>query len=164
MRNRSDLAIGTIVIVIIAVVVVAAAVGAYFLLTPMKYGTSSISLSQSAYSVAQGKSVGVPYSVTLASGTKWGTNIVVTNASALSSSGITASDSAGMADPPYSGTLTISASSTTPVGTYHVVIQAMGDDPSSQTLTITLTVTQGTGSSSTTSTTTTSSTCVGYYC
>jgi hypothetical protein len=166
-----------IVGIIIVAVIVVAAVGGYILLSPpgsvVKYGTSSVSLNSSSASVAAGGSITDSYSVALASGTKWGTNVVISNSTALSSAGISVTDSAGMQDPPYMGTLTISVLSSTKPGTYYIPIGTTGDDPSSQNAMLTLTVTaqSATTVSSSSTTTTTSSTntgttshCYGYYC
>ena len=101
------------------------------------YGTSSISLSQSATTIAPGGSQNINYTVNLASGNTWGTTLQVVDNSQLASKGIMVSISNPSGDPPYSGYLTISPSSSTAPGTYSIVLQATGDDPSSnQTLTL----------------------------
>lgn len=81
--------IATLVVVVIVVVIVAIAGGvtAYILYfnpsTSGGIGTSSIALAQTSGSVAAGNSMSVTYTVSLASGTKWGTTLVVANNSTL---------------------------------------------------------------------------------
>ncbi len=105
------------------------------------YGTSSISLNTSSTAIAQGSSGSVSYTVNLASGSTWGTTISVTNLSNLTSSGISITLSKTYADPPYSGTATITVSQSTAPGNYNIVFAATGDDPSSSPSTLVLTVT-----------------------
>ncbi|MGC8609642.1 MAG: hypothetical protein ACP5UV_07225, partial [Thermoplasmata archaeon] len=90
------------------------------------YGTSDIVLSSHAVSVDRGGSATVNYKVNLVSGSTWGTTLTVT-----SSGGITVSLSNPSADPTFSGTATISASSTVAPGNYTITFAATGDDPSS---------------------------------
>ncbi|MHB8702191.1 MAG: hypothetical protein ACYC7D_14395 [Nitrososphaerales archaeon] len=181
MANRRK-GIGTIIIVavIAVIVVVAAGFAAYYLyFNPSSsggIGTSTVSLQQSSGSVAQGASISVQYTVSLASGTKWGTNLTIVDNSNLTSHGITVTPSTGEMDPTYTGTLSIAASSTVAPGTYTINLAAKGDDPSTSNTVFVLTVTQASSvsSSSTASTTTTTtgpaqtvsttSKCNGYYC
>lgn len=104
------------------------------------YGTSSISLQTSNATVVSGGSVNTTYRVSLASGSTWGTTVSVTDSAALSSHGITATLSDPTGDPPFSGTLSISTSPTTALGTYNISLAATGDDPSTNPVTFTLTV------------------------
>ncbi len=128
------------------------------------YGTSTISVSPSSIGVGQGASGNVNYSVNLASGNTWGTNLVVTNQAYLASQGITVTISNPSGDPTFSGYLTISAASNATLGPQKIVLQATGDDPSSQNATLMLnilkvlinTTTTTTGSGSTTTPPTTS--------
>ena len=94
------------------------------------YGTSSISLSSSAVRIAPGNSTTVNFSVNLSSGNTWGTTLVLANQRQLNSEGISIGISNDYADPPYSGTLTITTSSSASSGTYNAVLEATGDDPS----------------------------------
>ncbi len=94
------------------------------------YGTSSISLNATSASVAQAGAVSVAYTVNLASGSTWGTTLIVQNQAELSQSGISVSISNPNGDPPYSGTATITTSQSTPAGAYSVTFAATGDDPS----------------------------------
>lgn len=173
MGKKSKQALGRMILVIIIVVIIliaASAVVGLTLLRPggggLKYGTSSVSLSPNSQTVSAGSTASVSYSVSLASGTKWGTAVSVSNSSSFQALGITFSGIGTMSDPPYSGTLSISTSSGAKPGTYYVPISATGDDPSSQPVILTLTVNApssssgGTSSSATTSTTT--STTAGY--
>jgi cobalamin biosynthesis Mg chelatase CobN len=80
------------------------------------------------------------YTVNLASGSTWGTSISVSNAGSLAGQGTSISFSNPSADPPFSGTATITTSPTTPAGSYQIQLVATGDDPSSSTTTFTLTV------------------------
>ncbi|MDE1873817.1 MAG: hypothetical protein KGI04_01715 [Candidatus Micrarchaeota archaeon] len=104
------------------------------------YGTSSISLGSYSRSMMNGNSTSVSYTVNLASGSTWGTTLSVVNNNQLASHGIMVSLSNPSGDPPYSGTMSISASSTTPAGTYNVTLAATGDDPSTSNSNFVLTV------------------------
>jgi len=97
-------------------------------------GTSNIILSQSSLNVTAGNSVSVDYTVQLASGSTWGTTLVVTNAAQLQQQGITVSLSNPSGEPPFSGVLTVITSQTTTTGSriYTVILAATGDDPSQQ--------------------------------
>ena len=116
-------------------------------------GTSSIAVNSTSVSVSAGNVASVAYTVKLTSGSPWGTTISATNAAALAADGIKLAFSDGYADPSYSGTLTISTSSSTPSGAYNISLAATGDDPSSSATTVVLTV-AGAPSSSVPSTTT----------
>ncbi|MDE1868555.1 MAG: hypothetical protein KGH60_01140 [Candidatus Micrarchaeota archaeon] len=153
----------------IAIIISALAVALPSSFAANGYGTSSISTNPSSVSVSEGHSATVNYTVALASGNTWGTTLYVANENQLNSSGILTSISKPSGDPPYSGTLTITASlaqpSATP-GTYHVILAATGDDPSSSNSTVMLTVTapttttvpaSGSGSNTTATTTPTTS-------
>jgi len=104
-------------------------------------GTSSISMASSSGAVGQGSSTTVSYTVNLASGNTWGTTLSVVNASALKSDGISVSLSNTYADPPYSGTMSISTSSSAKAGIYYITLAATGDDPSSSPANFVLNVT-----------------------
>jgi hypothetical protein len=164
--RRSRRGIGRMLAVSAIVVIVIAAVGvaAYYLYfnpsTSGGIGTSSIQLAESNGTVAAGGTTSFSYTVALASGTKWGTSLQVSNADTLGNDGITATVSTAAMDPPYSGTLTIAASSSAAPGTYQIVLKATGDDPSTTDAIFTLTVTTAGSmtSSSTTSSTTVSTT------
>ncbi len=94
--------------------------------SPFSIGTSSISLNKTSVTIKSGGSVTVSYNVKLSSGKSWGTKI-----GSNSLSGISVSFSKGYADPPYSGTATISVASSVNNGTYTLSFSATGDDPSS---------------------------------
>ncbi len=123
------------------------------------YGTSSITLSQPGITVQAGTGGSVQYTVNLASGSTWGTNLNVVNQSQLASKGLTVTLSNPSGDPPYSGTLTVNASSSAAPGTYYVVLDATGDDPSTNNTTLTVTV-EGQTSATTSATTSASTTTV----
>jgi hypothetical protein len=172
-KNRSGIA--TLLIVAIVVIVVAVAVGVTYILyfnpsTSGGIGTSSIALAQTSGSVAAGNTMSVSYTVSLASGTKWGTTLVVANNSTLKGEGITVTPSTSAMDPTYTGTLSIAVASSATPGSYQINLKATGDDPSSSNAVFTLTVTTASSSSSTTTssssttTTTSSSSCTGLYC
>lgn len=118
------------------------------------YGTSSITLSQSAITVQTGMGGDVQYTVNLASGSVWGTNINVVNQSQLAAKGLTTTLSNPSGDPPYSGTLTVDVASSATPGTYYIVLDATGDDPSTNNTTLTVTVT-GPATATTSASTTT---------
>lgn len=118
-------------------------------------GTSSISLNASSVSLYQGSNALVAYTVKLASGSPWGTTISASNASALASEGVSLSFSNSYADPTYSGTLTISASSSATPGKYTASIVATGDDPSSAPALLSIDVLSKQSSKNTTKNTTT---------
>ena len=104
------------------------------------YGTSSISLSSSAVRIAPGNSTTIGFNVNLSSGNTWGTTLVLANQNQLNSEGISIGISNDYADPPYSGTLNLKASSSAVNGTYPAVIAAEGDDPSTSNVTLYITV------------------------
>ena len=116
-------------------------------------GASQIQINPSTASVHAGSSTSIGYTVRLTSGTTWGTTISAADASQLSSEGIGVSFSNSYADPTYSGTMTITTSSSTKAGTYNVTLEATGDDPSTSTTTFSLVVLAPSSSSSTTTTT-----------
>ena len=118
-------------------------------------GASQIQLNSNAATVHAGSAASVGYTVKLVSGTAWGTTISVADASQLSSNGISVSFSNSYADPTYSGTMTITASSSATAGTYNVTLQATGDDPSTSTTSLSLAVMAPSTNTSTTTTTTT---------
>ena len=119
-------------------------IGAFLVALPVAsaygYGTSSITLSQPVVNISAGGSASVGYTVNLASGSTWGTNLNVVNQAYLSSHGITASLSNAYAEPPFSGTLSIGVSQSTAYGTYSVILQASGDAPSASNATLTVNV------------------------
>ncbi len=99
-------------------------------------GSSTITISSSSITIPQGSSSTVGYKVSLSSGTTWGTSI-----SASAPSGITVSFSDPEGDPTFSGTATISVSSSISPGTYTVTFKATGDDPSTNSPSLTVNVT-----------------------
>ena len=103
-------------------------------------GSSSIHLGYANAALAAGKSISVPYAVTLASGSTWGTTLAVSNTSYLSSHGISASLSDTYGDPTYTGSMSITLSNSVPAGTYNITLSATGDDPSQSNAVFTLTV------------------------
>ncbi len=121
------------------------------------YGTSTIVLNNSAVSLQQGASIQVAYTVKLASGNTWGTDLVIDNAAQLGSDGLTLSASATSGDPTFSGVLTLSASSSAAAGQYNATLSATGDDPTANATTLQITVlAPGATSASTTVASTTS--------
>ena len=99
-------------------------------------GTSTVSVSNANVTVSRGSSASDTYTVSLASGSTWGTSLNVVNVGALAQMGITVSLTNSYAEPPYSGTATISVSNTTEPGNYTVQLDASGDDPSRNITTI----------------------------
>lgn len=104
------------------------------------YGTSSISVSPGAASITPGNSTTAGYTVSLASGGTWGTTLGVANNNQLASQGITVSLSDASGDPPFSGTMSIKAASSAALGNYTIVLQATGDDPSTNNATFQVTL------------------------
>jgi hypothetical protein len=88
-------------------------------------GSSTIQLSTNSITVQQGSSQSVGYTVSLSSGTSWGTDLT-----ASSPSGISVSLSTPSGDPTFSGKATVSVSSSVSPGNYTVTFKASGDDPS----------------------------------
>ena len=103
---------------------------------PFSIGTSTISLGSSSISVKAGSSGSDSYTVRLSSGSSWGTSLTTSSVS-----GFTVSLSNSYGDPTYTGTATISVSSSVSNGTYKLNFQASGDDPSSSPAVLTVTVT-----------------------
>ena len=103
-------------------------------------GTSTISVNSSSISVAPGHSAVVAYTVSLASGSTWGTTISASNQATLNGDGITLSFSRSYGDPTYTGDLTVLLSSTAVPGNYTISLIATGDDPSSGPANISLSV------------------------
>lgn len=99
-------------------------------------GSSTIHLSSSSISVQQGGSQSIGYTVTLTSGTTWGTEIT-----ASSPTGISVSLSNPSGDPTFSGTADISVASSVSPGTYTVTFKASGDDPSTNSPSLSVQVT-----------------------
>ena len=91
-------------------------------------GTSTFKLPSSVIYVHQGNSTNLNGSVTLVNGTASGSTLTVVNSKNLSSEGITVYLPNGYGTPPYFPRMTISASSTTPVGNYTIVFYEAGDD------------------------------------
>ena len=110
--------------------------GAFLLLMSLSvsaqygYGTSIISVSPNPVSVAVGAAAIVNYTVNLASGSTWGTNLVVVNQTQLAAQGITLGVSNPSGDPPFSGQLMIITTSSVAPRSYGLVLRATGDDPS----------------------------------
>lgn len=94
------------------------------------YGTSTVSFANSSVSIMQGGTANVTFTITLATGSTWGTTASITDSAQLSSEGIAASAKPSYGDPTYSGTVSISVSSSTAPGTYNITLAATGDDPS----------------------------------
>jgi hypothetical protein len=168
-KTPSRRGVGRALVVVIVVVVALAVVGtASYLLyfnpsTSAGIGTSTIQLSQTSGSVAAGGSTSVSYTVSLATGTKWGTSLVVSNGATLAGDGITVTPSTGAMDPSYTGSLSIGVAASATPGAYQIVLKTTGDDPSATNVVFSLTVSApsststSTSATSTTSTTTTSS-------
>lgn len=110
-------------------------------------GTSSVSLTQSSVNISQGSSASIGFTITLVSGTPWGTSLT----ESPSSSYITFSPSASNQDPTYSGTLAINVAKNTPVGKYIFNISSVGDDPSASPIQFTVYVAKAANSTNTTS-------------
>ncbi|MEM3841210.1 MAG: hypothetical protein QXN59_00740 [Candidatus Micrarchaeaceae archaeon] len=111
-------------------------------------------------SVTAGGSATIYYTVKLSSGTTWGTSISASNAAALSADGISLSFNNSYGNPTYSGTMTISTSSSTAPGTYSIDLAATGDDPSSTATVVSLTVAGAISKNTTVPTTTVAQTTV----
>ncbi len=90
------------------------------------YGTSKVTLTQYSVNIQQGGYASIGFTISLFSGSYWGTSL----AESPSSSYITFSPSASNEDPTYNGTLAISVAKGTPAGKYTFNISAVGDDPS----------------------------------
>ncbi len=82
-----------------------------------------------------------------------GTNLGVVNNNQLASQGIMVSLSNPSGDPPFSGTMSISTSSSTQPGSYAIVLSATGDDPSISNATYILSVLSPASSTTTAATT-----------
>jgi hypothetical protein len=93
-------------------------------------GTAKITFSASNISVVPGGSGTVNYNVSLVSGSPWGTSTNVVNAANLSKEGISVSLSKTYADPNYAGVMTVKVSSTAAAGSYAIMLNTTGDDPS----------------------------------
>jgi hypothetical protein len=125
----------------------------------LQYGTANIALSQSSISLARGSSAAVNYTVTLASGKPWGTNINIINSGQLSFLGINVSiTNQQMQDPPWSGVIRIQPSTGAVLGTYYLFLNTTGDDPTTSNAALAITITNGTSSTSGAGTTTVSAT------
>ena len=103
-------------------------------------GTSSISVSANSISLFQGHSATVNYTISLISGSTWGTTISANNSALLSKQGITLTFNPSYGDPTYTGNLKISASNNTAPGTYHIALYATGDDPTTTNTTLLLNI------------------------
>jgi len=113
------------------------------------YGTSMITLGTYNMSVTQGGSQAVAYKVNLSSGSTWGSIVNVINSAQLSAAGVTVALSTPSGEPPFSGMVTVRAGSGTTPGSYKVMLNVSGDDPSINTATLNLSVLAPAGSSST---------------
>ncbi len=128
------------------------------------YGTSSIAITPGSLSIIAGGAASAIYNVTVASGNTWGTTVNIVDKAQLASQGITATlSNPGPVDPPFSGTLAITASASAKPGTYTVTLNATGDDPSvaNANLTVNLAAPSGSKNSTSTPTTTSATTTVG---
>lgn len=101
-------------------------------------GTSSVSLNTTSITVAQNTSYHVSYKVTLISGSTWGTFIESSGPSNIS---ISFSKSEG--DPTFSGTATVSPTSSANIGNYSISFKATGDDPSTNTVVLNVSIIKG---------------------
>ena len=110
---------------------------------PYSYGSSTITLNTSSITVEKGSTYKVSYTVKLASGSPWGTTVGTSQPS-----GMTVSTSTGTQDPTFSGTASISPSSSMALGTYTVNFSASGDDPTNSPTALTVHVINGTSSTS----------------
>ncbi|MGC8516312.1 MAG: hypothetical protein ACP5MT_00215 [Candidatus Acidifodinimicrobium sp.] len=90
------------------------------------YGTSKISLTRYSVNVSQGGTATVGFTVSLATGSTWGTSVNIVP----SNSYVTLSPNPSYGDPSYSGNITINVAGDTPPGEYTFNISATGDDPS----------------------------------
>ncbi len=100
------------------------------------YGTSTVSIGNPSVNLSQGGSAVTSFTITLASGSMWGTSLSVTGAPA----GMTYQSSPSIGDPTFSGQLTIYAGSSVAPGKYVLQVGATGDDPSSATVPLTVDV------------------------
>ncbi|MCL4350310.1 MAG: hypothetical protein M1535_02555 [Candidatus Thermoplasmatota archaeon] len=117
---------------------------------PYSIGSSTITLNTTSITVEKGSTYKVSYTVKLTSGTKWGTYVGTSQPS-----GISVSTSTGIQDPTFSGTASISPSTSMAIGTYTVSFSASGDDPTSSSTALTVHVINGTSASSPPSSSTT---------
>ncbi len=126
------------------------------------YGTSSISFSQQSITVAPGSTTNVSYTVNLASGNAWGTNLNLINAAQLAGAGVSVTISNPSGNPPYSGYLIVHAPSNQ--GSWTLMFNATGDDPSvvNANLTLISQTPTTTTKTETTAPTTTATTTSGY--
>ncbi len=106
------------------------------------YGTSTISLSNNNITLIQGGNATLSFNVNLSTGNTWGTTVVVQNSAQLSKDGISISISNAQGDPPYSGTLLITALPSAQKGKYQAVFGAIGDDPSTNSAVLNITIGQ----------------------
>ncbi len=116
-------------------------------------GSSNIQLTQNSANLSVGGSASVGYTVRLVSGTPWGTTLNIVNKNQLLADGITLTLSNSYGDPTYSGTMGISASSNATPGTYSIILNATGDDPSSSNTALSLTIFSKTSNTTTATTT-----------
>lgn len=107
------------------------------------YGTSKITLNPSSINISQGGSTSIAFTVSLTSGSYWGTNVNI----APSSGYVKLSASPSYADPTFSGTITVIAATDTPPGAYTFSVSATGDDPSSSPATLTVYVSKSNSTS-----------------
>ncbi|MCL5011507.1 MAG: hypothetical protein M1594_01270 [Candidatus Marsarchaeota archaeon] len=103
------------------------------------YGTSFITISSQSITLFKGASATLNYTVNLASGNTWGTNLIIANQNELAANGVNIEVSNPSGDPPFSGFLTITAP-TANTGSYLVILSATGDDPSVNNATFYVTV------------------------
>jgi len=118
-----------------------------FLLSPAlslkteSIGTSSITLSNTVVNMTKGENVSISFTITLTSGSTWGTNLQISN---VYPNYFSFSISPSTGDPTYSGTLGITSSKATPLGEYHFNVSAVGDDPSTHSVVLTVNVVNNT--------------------
>ena len=105
------------------------------------YGTSYISFQPSSSVINQrvSNSINVSYTVSIASGGTWGTNLIVQNQAFLSTYNISVNISKPYGDPEFGGIAKISANNAKP-GIYNIIFVATGDDPSVKPANFSLTV------------------------
>lgn len=110
---------------------------------PAVYAASSMSnivLSKYNLTLAPGTTGAVTYTVNLANGAAGGTSLNVADSGKLTANGIDITLSNPSGTPSFSGKLLVTLSSGTQTGSYSVILQAIGEDPSVKNVTLTLNV------------------------
>jgi hypothetical protein len=89
-------------------------------------GAAKVTLTQYSVNITQGSSANIGFTISLVSGSPWGTSIT----ESPSSSYVTFLPSISINDPTYSATLAVNVAKNAPVGKYVFNVSATGDDPS----------------------------------